>query len=69
VMWAFSNLADPRWHYTRKYLMLHQDPHNAEPQKLGSFNKNTWAAYSLGSELFIKRAAAADSLVVLGALA
>ena len=61
VMWAFSNLADPRWHYTRKYLMLHQDPHNAEPQKLGSFNKNTWAAYSLGSELFIKRAAAADS--------
>ena len=61
VMWAFSNLADPRWHYTRKYLMLHQDPHNAEPQKLGSFNKNTWAAYSLGSELFIKRAAAGDS--------
>jgi hypothetical protein len=61
VMWAFSNLADPRWHYTRKYLMLRQDPHNAEPQKLGSFNKNTWAAYSLGSELFIKRYAAADS--------
>ena len=61
VMWAFSNLADPRWRYTRKYLMLHQDPKATEPTKLGSFNKNTWAAYSLGSELFIKRVDAADS--------
>jgi hypothetical protein len=26
VMWAFSNLSDHRWRYTRKYLMLHQDP-------------------------------------------
>ena len=61
VMWAFSNLSDHRWRFTRKYMMLHQDPKNAEPQKLGSFNKNTWAAYSLGSELFIKRYDAADS--------
>ena len=45
VMWAFSNLSDHRWRFTRKYLMLHQDPTNAEPHKLGSFNKNTWAAY------------------------
>jgi len=61
VMWAFTNLSDHRWRFTRKYLMLHQDPKNADPQKLGSFNKNTWAAYSLGSDLFIKRYAAADS--------
>ncbi|HZT33477.1 MAG TPA: hypothetical protein VFA33_26555 [Bryobacteraceae bacterium] len=55
VMWAFSNLSDKRWHFTRKYLMLHQDPHNAAPQKLGTFNPHTWAAYLLGSELFVKR--------------
>lgn len=61
VMWAFSNLSDHRWHYTRKYLMLHQDPTNAEPTKLGSFNKNTWAAYSLGDGLFIKHYTAQDS--------
>jgi hypothetical protein len=61
VMWAFSNLSDHRWRFTRKYLMLHQDPKDADPQKLGSFNKNTWAAYSLGTELFIKRYDAADS--------
>ncbi|MFN7994438.1 MAG: hypothetical protein U0Q18_12605 [Bryobacteraceae bacterium] len=61
VMWAFSNLSDHRWKFTRKYLMLHQDPKNGDPQKLGSFNKSTWGAYSLGSELFIKRYDAADS--------
>lgn len=61
VMWAFSNLSDHRWKFTRKYLMLHQDPSNSDPQKLGSFNKNTWAAYWLGSELFIKRYEAGDS--------
>jgi len=61
VMWAFSNLSDHRWRYTRKYLMLHQDPANAEPTKLGSFNKNTWAAYALGGGLFIKRYDAQDS--------
>ena len=55
VMFAYSNLSDHRWRFTRKYLMLHQDPANAEPTKLGSFNKNTWAAYSLGDGLFIKR--------------
>ena len=61
VMWAFSNLSDHRWRYTRKYLMLHQDPSNSEPTKLGSFNKNTWAAYALHSGLFIKRYDAQDS--------
>jgi hypothetical protein len=61
VMWAFSNLSDHRWRYTKKYLLLHQDPKNADPQKLGSFNKRTWAAYSLNSELFIKRYDAGDS--------
>ena len=61
VMWAFSNLSDHRWRFTRKYLMLHQDPNNAEPTKLGSFNKSTWAAYSLGNGLFIKRYDAQDS--------
>ena len=55
VMWAFTNLADPRWKYTQKYLTLRQDPANADPQKLGTFNRNTWGAYLLGTDLYIKR--------------
>jgi hypothetical protein len=55
VMWAFTDLSDPRWKFTKKYLMLKQDPENKEPQKIGHFNMNTWGAYSLGQELFLKR--------------
>ena len=36
-------------------MMLRQDPNNAEPQKLGTFNPRTWAAYLLNGELFVKR--------------
>jgi len=56
VMWAFTDLTDQRWQFTKKYLILRQDPnHHGQPQKLGSFNPHTWSAYLLGSDLFIKR--------------
>ena len=58
VMWAYTNLSDPRWHLLRKYLVLVQDPNNPVPQKLGSFNPWTWGAYLKNSELFVKRARA-----------
>jgi hypothetical protein len=55
VMWAFSDLSDPRWKFTKKYLILRQDPANASPQKLGHYNPKTWGAYFLGDEAFIKQ--------------
>jgi hypothetical protein len=55
-MWAYTNLADPRWKFTRKYLMLRQDPNNSEAQKIGMFNRDTWVAYILNGEAFVKRA-------------
>ena len=55
VMWAFTDLADPRWQLSRKYMILRQDPQMASPQKLGHFNPHTWSAYLLGSDLFLKR--------------
>jgi hypothetical protein len=56
VMWAFSDLSDPRWKFLKKYLVLRQDAKNTgQPTKLGLFNPYTWGAYLLGSELFIKR--------------
>jgi hypothetical protein len=58
TMWAYTNLADPRWKFTRKYLTLRQDPNNSDAQKLGLFNRDTWAAYLLNSEMFVKRTAA-----------
>jgi hypothetical protein len=61
VMWAYTNLSDPRWKFTRKYLTLRQDPNNSDAQKLGMFNQNTWAAYLRNDEVFIKRTAADPS--------
>lgn len=55
IMWAFTDLADPRWTFTKKYLILRQDPGNASPQKLGHFHERTAGAYLLGSDLFVKR--------------
>lgn len=55
VMWAYTNLADARWKFTRKYLTLRQDPNNSDAQKLGMFNPDTWAAYLLNGEMFLKR--------------
>jgi hypothetical protein len=56
VMWAFTDLSDPRWTFTKKYMVLRQDPKNiGQPQKLGTFNADTWGAYLLNGELFLKR--------------
>jgi hypothetical protein len=55
VMWAYTNLADKRWKFTKKYLTLQQDPNNTDAQKIGLFNQDTWAAYVLNGEAFVKR--------------
>jgi hypothetical protein len=54
VMWGYSNFGDPRWTFTEKYLVLRQEPQAIAPVKAGLWNRNTWQAYLLGSDLFIK---------------
>ncbi|MDE3198978.1 MAG: hypothetical protein KGN84_21695, partial [Acidobacteriota bacterium] len=54
VMWAFTDLRDPRWTFLEKYLVLRQDPNNRAHTKLGLFNPETWGAYFLNGELFLK---------------
>jgi len=61
VMWAYTDLSDPRWKFTKKYMTLKQDPNNSNAQKLGTFNVDTWAAYLLNGEAFVKRAKADPS--------
>ncbi len=61
VMWAYTNLADKRLTFTRKYLLLRQDPAISEAEKLGTFNPDTWAAYLLNGEAFVKRTQADPS--------
>jgi hypothetical protein len=58
VMWAYTDLSDKRWRITKKYLALRNDPQIADPQKIGTFNPKTWAAYLLGTDLFVKKTTA-----------
>jgi hypothetical protein len=60
VMSAYTDFSDPRWHFTKKYLMLKMDPSQAAPQKVGTFSQNTTGAYLLGSDLFVKQTTAHD---------
>ncbi len=60
VMWAYTNFSDPRWQFTEKYLVLRQDPQATSPVKAGLWNRNTWQAYLLGSDLFVKSTTAAQ---------
>jgi hypothetical protein len=55
VMWAYTDLSDKRWTFTKKYLVLRQDAAITEPQKLGMFNQRTWGAYVLNGEAFVKQ--------------
>jgi hypothetical protein len=55
VMWAFTDLSDPRWTFLKRHVVLRQDPENPVPQKVGTFNAQTWGAYLLNGELFVKR--------------
>lgn len=61
VMWAYTDLSDPRWKFTRKYLTLRQDAKASTPQKLGHFNPHTWGGYLLNGELFLKQSRADPS--------
>ena len=54
VMWGYTNFSDPRWKLTEKYVILRQDPKATVPVKVGLWNKDTWEAYLLGSDLFVK---------------
>jgi hypothetical protein len=55
IMWAFTDFTDPRMKLTKKYITLRQDRKNSTPQKLGHFSTDTWAAYVLNGEAFLKR--------------
>jgi hypothetical protein len=55
TLWAYTDMADPRWTWGRKYTLLRQDgTRDAEPQKIGSPVPDGWAAYANGGQLFVK---------------
>ena len=55
VMWAYTDMKDPRWTWGSRYIQLRQDIKATSDQKVGLMNTLGWAAYTLSGELFLKR--------------
>lgn len=55
VLWAYTDMSDPRWHWGERYIVLRQDPQISSPQKVGLGSKEGWIAYAREDHLFIKR--------------
>ncbi len=55
VLWPYTDLADPRWVFGRRHVLLHGDPNRREPQKLGALVPDGWVAYAHHDVLFVKR--------------
>jgi hypothetical protein len=53
VLWGYSNLADPRWGWSRSLASFKHDAERG-PQKVGSFVRQGYAAYANHGNLFIK---------------
>ena len=54
VLWQFTNMADPRFVWGKRFIRMSQDDAHPTKQKFGALVKPGWAAYAFGSELFIK---------------
>lgn len=55
VLWAYTDMSDPRWTWGRRYVLLRQDADAPHPQKVGVHCLDGWAAYARAGHLFVKR--------------
>ncbi len=53
-IWSYTDFTDGRWTLGRDFILFRQD-RTCGPGKLGLVNKEGWAAYQLGTDLFVKR--------------
>jgi len=55
VLWAYTDLSDPRWSWGERVILLRNDLKALTPQKIGLLNSEGWLAYQRGAVLFVKR--------------
>jgi hypothetical protein len=54
VLWPYTDMSDPRWHFGRKYILLRQEA-AAAPTKIGLTHQPGWCGYLVSGVLFLKR--------------
>lgn len=52
TLWAFTDMADARWKWGRRFIRLRQG--DAGPTKLGLAHREHWVAYHRATSLFVK---------------
>jgi hypothetical protein len=53
VIWPYTDLSDPRWHFGRSVFTLRQSEGFA-PTKIGLPHRDHWIAYVVGDSVFLK---------------
>ncbi len=54
ILWPYTNMADPRWHWGERYILLRQEPGNAVSQKVGAFVPDGWVGHVRNGRFFCK---------------
>lgn len=54
ALWAYTDMADPRWTWGTKYIMLRQDVNAHYSQKVGMRVTDGWVGFVRNNTLFIK---------------
>lgn len=55
TLWAYTNLADPRWTFGERFILLRQDASQPTAQKIGGMNTAGWLAYVQNGRCFLKQ--------------
>jgi hypothetical protein len=55
ALWAYTDMADPRWTWGTKYIMLRQDVNAHHSQKIGMPVSDGWVGFVRNNTLFIKQ--------------
>lgn len=54
TLWPYTDMSDPRWTWSARYVMLQQDLRATKPQKAGFWVPDGWVAYARAGHLFVK---------------
>ncbi len=55
ALWPYTDMADPRWTWGRRFVRIQQSADARDALKVGFGNTCGWAAYALAGTLFLKR--------------
>ena len=53
TLWAYTDMADPRWTLGTRYVLLRQVPGAETAQKVGTYAPQGWVAYARAGALFV----------------